>query len=86
VKKQKNAVNKYIEDIARSAGDPSSLMLTVINTYNVMCNPKLIPKDSNPYEAYIGADKFNPEAFITDIDVKIKTTLDRWDSFKVKAK
>ena len=86
MKKQKNAVNKYIEDIARSAGDPSSLMLTVINTYNVMCNPKLIPKDSNPYEAYIGADKFNPEAFITDIDVKIKTTLDRWDSFKVKAK
>ena len=86
MKKQKNAVNKYIEDIARSAGDPSSLMLTVINTYNVMCNPKLIPKDSNPYEAYIGADKLNPEAFITDIDIKIKTTLDRWDSFKVKAK
>ena len=86
MKKQKKAVNKYIEDIARSAGDPSSLMLTVINTYNVMCNPKLIPKDSNPYEAYIGADEFNPEAFITDIDVKIKTTLDRWDSFKVKAK
>ena len=86
MKKQKKAVNKYIEDIARSAGDPSSLMLTVINTYNVMCNLKLIPKDPNPYEAYIGADKFNLEVFITDIDVKIKTTQDRWDSFKVQAK
>jgi hypothetical protein len=55
-------------------------MLTVINTYNDMCNPKLIPKDPNPYEAYIGPNKFNQEAFITDIDVKIKTSQDRWDS------
>lgn len=47
---------------------------------------KLIPRDPNPYEANIGADKFNPEAFITDIDVKIKTTQDRWDAFKVQAK
>ena len=50
-----------------------------------MCNSKLKPKDATEDQVYIGADKLNPEAFLTDTDGKIKATQDKWDSFVIKS-